>query len=540
MLPESDNIIDILPLIGLYAETHFRFGGWTPSLLFKREPEVIFDMPRRIDSGKDVPLLLQLNDVKRFPVKIEKVTIAISQNGKSRIVFESKNLNEFEIKHNFSLNAPSFMINIPSRNFDNGTFSLACKAEIKNRNKKIIIFNNNLITSDKKPLFGTYAEDKLPGHDRCLYGDMHVHSQYTESHVEFCPPLKAIDSAANAFGLNFLSIIDHSYDIECSMEDYLKPDPEIRRWQAFQKEINDSNFNTEIIPGEEISVLNSRKRVVHLGGAGVKTFIRGSADGARKKISIIEHSPSIDEASSSIHKDQGLSFAAHPGANCGFLQKLLLKRGVWENCDISNKIDAFQAVNNGFRKGWYRARKLWIKRLLEGQKLPLIAGNDSHGDFNRYIALKIPFINIFDDDNRYLGYGRTAVYSDKKLSQSELIQCIKDGKTFITTGPYVQITNNEDKNLICSSPITISNLKISAESTKEFGQIDTIRIFRGYIERKREDLLILKNNINSYNYSYNFDLNDTDSSGYIRVEILCKSSGLNEQAMAATSPIYIG
>ena len=50
---------------------------------------------------------------------------------------------------------------------------------------------------------------------------MHVHSQYSQSHVEFGPPLKVIDEMANACGLDFTAVTDHSYDLSCAMDDYL-------------------------------------------------------------------------------------------------------------------------------------------------------------------------------------------------------------------------------------------------------------------------------------------------------------------------------
>lgn len=539
MITDTDNLLQFLPMIGLYAETHFRFGGWTPSLLFKREPEIIFDMPRRIENGKDVPILLQFNDFKKFPISIEKITLALSQNQKSKIVFESNDISKFEIKHNFSKNSPTFQFMLPAKRFKTGIFSITCKAEIISRKKRKIILNNNLRTSDKKSLIGYYANEKLPGNDKCIYGDMHIHSQYTESHVEFCPPIKAIDTAAAASGLDFLTITDHSYDISCSIDNYLKPDHNTERWSLFNKDLNDNIFQTVIIAGEEISVLNSEKKIVHLGGVGIKTFISGSADGARKQVAKIKYSPSINNASQSIHKDGGIAFAAHPGAQSGALQRIFLKRGTWKEKDISNEIDAFQAVNNGFRSGWFCARKLWINKLLEGRKLPLIAGNDSHGDFNRYISLKIPFMYITDIDERYLGYGKTGIYSNKMLDKTEITSYIKEGKTFVTTGPYIDFTDKQDNVVISNTPYKESSIILNTSTSEEYGQIETIRIFAGNTKKRIEDLLILKNGLNTYKESHTVNLSTKKEISYIRAEIICKKNGTVDSAMAATSPVYL-
>lgn len=533
---DLDNLNNLLPLFFLYAETHFRFGGWTPSLLFKKIPEIIFDSPKRVDNGKDIPVFLQLNDLKKFPIKLNQVQIVLSQNKKSRIIFNTTEIFKYELKHNFSKNAPTFVFKLDTYLFQKGNYTLTCKLNISKGKKNTEVINNNLRTSQKKSLNGHYAADKFPGSNKCLYGDMHVHSQYTESHVEFCPPIKAIDIAADALGLNFINITDHSYDLSCSVENYLNPDPTNKRWTLFQNEISNTNFKTNVISGEEISVLNYKKEVVHLGGAGVNTFIAGTADGARNKVSKLKNSYPINEVCNKIHKDNGISFAAHPGAQSGFLQRFFLKRGIWSSTDIDDNLDAFQAVNNGFRSGWYRARKLWISKLLENLKIPLIAGNDSHGDFNRYIALSIPFLSVTELDDRYLGYGRTGIYSKKALNNNEILNYIKAGKTFVTTGPFIEICDENENCLISNKVIEFQKITVNASSNIEFGKIDIIRVYKGIEGKKCEELLILKNNINSFNI--NFEIPKTENALYIRAEVVCKSVNFQDPAMAATSPIY--
>lgn len=534
---EIDNLNDFLPLFCLYAETHFRFGGWTPSLLFKKTPEIIFDSPKRVDHNKNIPVFLQLNDFKKYPIKLNNVQIVLSQNKKSSIIFSSTDIYKYELRHNFSKNSPCFVFNLNPKLFEIGHYTLTCKLNISQKNKNRDIVNNNLRTSQKKSLTGYYASEKLPGSNRCIYGDMHVHSQYTESHVEFCPPIKSIDIAAHAIGLNFINITDHSYDLSCSVEDYLKVDPTNKRWTLFQEDISNTKFKTNVIAGEEISVLNSKNKVVHLGAAGNKTFIDGTADGARKKVSKVKYSHPIKHICEKIQKDKGVSFAAHPGAQIGFLQKLFLKRGSWTINDINDNLDAFQAVNNGFRSGWYRARKLWISKLLENYKIPLIAGNDSHGDFNRYIALSIPFFSVTELNDRYLGYGKTGIYTNKVLSNNEILNYIKKGKTFITTGPYIELCDENGNCLISNQEIENQVITLNALSTNEFGNIDIIRVYKATKNKKTEELLILKNNINSLNF--NFKLLDIREAQYIRAEVVCKAVNFQDPAMAATSPVYL-
>jgi len=73
----SDKLLDMVPLIGLYAETHFRFR--IPfSRYFKREPELIFDTPWRLEPSQKLSIFLVVKDAHLYPVKLESVEIKVS------------------------------------------------------------------------------------------------------------------------------------------------------------------------------------------------------------------------------------------------------------------------------------------------------------------------------------------------------------------------------------------------------------------------------------------------------------------------------
>jgi hypothetical protein len=50
------------------------------------------------------------------------------------------------------------------------------------------------------------CSEKLPGNEFGTYGGLHTHSIYSQSHVEFGPPIKVYDRMASASGLDFLGI----------------------------------------------------------------------------------------------------------------------------------------------------------------------------------------------------------------------------------------------------------------------------------------------------------------------------------------------
>ncbi|MBN1980173.1 MAG: hypothetical protein JW795_01485, partial [Chitinivibrionales bacterium] len=468
--------INTLPLVALYAETHFKFFKGFPSLLFQRQPEVFFDMPRRVCGNGDIPLLLLINDVDIFPSAVIEVAVSASYTTNHTIVFSDHTLDRYLLSHPFEHRCHVYLFPIPTQNLPKTLIQFNCTAVLKKGSKRQIVLNDNLIGSSKSPFSCTLTDQSFAGAQLCAYGDLHVHTQHSRSHVEFGPPIAALDACAYRFGISCIGITDHSYDLSCSVTNYLAEDSTLENWQSLKKEVENphANFRSCFLLGEEISVSNKAKNIVHLGALGISEFIPGTRDGGR--IHHKQSSLSIDQAIEEIHRQKGIAFAAHPAAASGWMQRLFLHRGHWSIDDITDSLDAFQAVNNGFTLSWYRARKLWIQRLLQQQRLPLIAGNDTHGDFNRYRCLNIPFLSVYEDFNRYLGSTRTGFYGLRPpLTQHQILTCLKNGQTFITAGPFLGLYDSQrlTTSLIHSKLIVRdrSNIFIYAMSTDEFGPL---------------------------------------------------------------------
>jgi hypothetical protein len=181
--------------------------------------------------------------------------------------------------------------------------------------------------------------------------------------------------------------------------------------------------------------------------------------------------------------------------------------------------------------------------LLTGQKLPLIAGNDSHGDFNRYRALKTPFLSIYENKSRYFGHARTGVYGKNFRNQGEILGAIEQGKTFITTGPSICISSDgsPEQSLVSHNPVPPDNsgLFIIGISTREFGTITILRVFRGYYQSPSEKMVLHIPYTGSDLYSIveKISIDRTSGAGYIRAELVCFTLE-GEETMAVSSPCY--
>jgi hypothetical protein len=324
------------------------------------------------------------------------------------------------------------------------------------------------------------------------------------------------------------------------MYNYLKIDNDLSRWKSIRSETSNRNFIETLVLGEEISCVNSKKKTVHLCGIGIKDFVPGSSDGARRNANK-NKTLTLEEVIESIHKQGGIAFAAHPGSKMGFMQRIFLKRGNWNQQDFKCKLDGIQAVNNGFGNSWNRAKKLWIKELLKGHKLPLLGGNDSHGDFNRYRYLSVPFLSIQENFARYFSFIKTGVYV-KISSEKELIDATKNGATFVTSGPFIGLSKSKSlqDNLVSNDEIELDkeSLIIQLKSNHEFGLPYSVQLSYGKIKASRERVYFRK-----YLKAPEFDafievpISDLRGKGYLRAEAeFRKPDGTTNYAV--TSPCY--
>ena len=71
------DLLNIIPFAFSYTEMHHRFS-FIGSRYYKKEPEIIVDIPHRIDPNHDIPILLLVKDSHEHPVKIIDVNIEIS------------------------------------------------------------------------------------------------------------------------------------------------------------------------------------------------------------------------------------------------------------------------------------------------------------------------------------------------------------------------------------------------------------------------------------------------------------------------------
>jgi hypothetical protein len=527
----------LLPIV-LYAETHYRFPFFF-SLLRKNEPEVIADAPHRLEPGARLPVLILVKDAHLFPCTLGQINSVIRKDGEvlQQRLHLAQQLQLNQKYHCFTLeldvNEIRGWIDVDIR------FSLIVQGIEKHYS------NDNHRFSSHKPLRVYLAEDPLPRFADLYLGDPHVHSTYTEDQVEFGSPLPESQTLAKAMGLSFFCVTDHSYDLDDSLDTYLRNDRQVPKWLLFQSEVEQSNtrsLDVVIVRGEEVSCMNANNRNVHLLLLGQRDFVHGSGDGAEVWFRTrSEHT--LPEALA-LRSDGAAAYAAHALEPVPFLQRLLLRRDEWSDSDLSCiGLTGMQIVNGKLDEGFTRGRDSWIRQLLRGHRMYALAGNDAHGNFNRYRQLGLPFVWMRESDEHLFGKMRTGVFVDGELSERAITRSLLSGQTILTDGPICRISlaRGSDYSQDDLGKSTSLTLLIEARSTPEFGAIDIVRLYCGKVGLAQEVLPFLTDRAGVHHFHRNVEL-DADLFDYLRLEVFTDGSSSCDGVghFCFTNPVWIG
>ena len=536
IVPQS--ILWYLPLL-LYAETHYRFRYFL-SFLKKNEPEILADAPHRLEAGSPLPLLVIAKDAHQYPCTLQQVGVAIQQKAKTvfqaNLLSEPRHLREPLWWEIFQLDVKRWT----------GWIEIFVSITIEQHGRVKTYYSDNHRTSSHKPLRVFVANDPLPRFANLHLGDAHTHSSYTDDQVEFGPPLKASRELCRAMGLSFFCVTDHSYDLDDHVGTYLVNHPDLPKWNALQREIDELNTSSSafaIVRGEEVTCRNGNEKNVHLLLYGNRTFFSGSGDGAERWLQTrSEHS--IAEVVSG-KEECVAAYAAHPREHVPFLQRLLLRRDGWSDRDLqTDEIHGIQFANGNIGSGFSGGKQAWVRALLAGKRLFAIAGNDAHGNFNRFRQIGLPFLKIKEMDNQIFGKMRTGVFVEGAITEDSILEALRYGNAIITDGPVVQaaVTNREGKRTSIGGTAreNTAQLALQVVSTPEFGEITTVQILLGELQENQEKTVV------SFNERMGFDVTKEvlirpKGPCYVRVEAFTSSENLFDQQShwCFTNPIWI-
>ncbi|MDO9548854.1 MAG: hypothetical protein Q7J65_07840 [Candidatus Marinimicrobia bacterium] len=493
----------LLPVF-LYAEMHYRLP-LLKGFLYKKQPEILFDLPCRTETGI-IPVLLLIKDAHWFPVTIDRLLVRlIAQDGHS--IYREIPV---PLKKQVTQKWFHIIIDIDVSEYKNQWLGVDCFAYVTYGKKSTVIHNDNYRTLSQRPFNIFIDSDPIPLEKGWLWGDMHSHSSFTEDQVEFGAPPECYRIMARAMGISFYALTEHSYDMDDTEDSWTENDPQLRKWAKFRQSIQELNANDPdflIIPGEEVSVDNGFGRTVHMGILNNPNFHIGTGDGMEHSLGK-ETENHYAKVLDSIPENT-LAFAAHPFDNPSLLHRLLIRRGVWNRWDSHPRLDGLQILNGNPTADFEWGKKFWISQLLKGRRQLIYAGNDSHGNFNRFRQIVLPLLFMREHRHQIFGYNLTGVKSDLAKGMNGIIKDLKKASVIISNGPF-----------ICLSMDSARILTITAKTSTFFGSLKTISVYLGDPAKQKEFNFHTKKFQNGQtDHTIHLATDDIPDQGYFRAEL---------------------
>jgi hypothetical protein len=425
-----------------------------------REPEMVVDLPYRVET-ETFPVTVIVKDAHKFPLKF-------ASDLELEFIGENSHFTQkFPLSAEL-INAP-FWWTIFATQIPVGKFQVCARLNYAVNGRINKLMNHNFPTLSPALLEVFHSPHPLPRPEGYLLGDLHCHSSYTSDQVEFGAPLRAISQTAKSLGLDFVAITDHTYDMDDLPDNYLKNDPQQSKWNSFLREIAEINYSdpkihSYLLSGQEITVCNSEGRNVHLLLIGDNRLFPGRGDSAEKWLQTgSEHT--ITEIIT-LKSPQSLIAAAHPRSPVAFLQKYLLRRGQWNTEDFHPEVNGAQIANGKQYINVEEGLKFWMELLKRCKNPALWAGNDAHGNFNRFRQVKLPMCRLQETGYHLPGVHRTGIFSPQ--GRAEIYEGLHHGTTFISNGPALDLQINGFRP---GSKIEAGENRIELEylSSEEFG-----------------------------------------------------------------------
>ncbi len=534
MLPPDSNIADFLPLAALYAETHYRFRFFPFSLYYRRQPEIIFDAPHRLDPGHALPVALIIKDADRFPVMLKSVKItAVSPQEQAVFTAEINETIKQPFKH--------FIFYVDVNKLPPGKMTVHTEAIVQIGRREFIVRQDNHPPLAHKPFKVYKSADPLPNFANWHAGEIHCHTEYGGDQIEFGAPLEYIKAGSEAMGLRWAALTDHSYNLDDQSDNYLIDDPKLRKWQQMKNHA--ANLNREpgvvLVPGEELTCRNAQYRNIHLLILGNEEFLHGTGDGAQKWLQT-RSQLSVREALEKISPD-AFAAAAHPFVKPSFLEWLLVRRGSWQASDVAEpRLDGWQILNGIRDDGYKRGLEKWSQALDRGERVKIFGGNDAHGNFNSYRQIRIPMLSMRECENFIFGRMTTRIFKKNKLNQNNIVSSLKNNTSYVSEGPALVIEPSDLGKIPSTSHVkagqNIGSIRIHFKSTPEFGGVISITLVtKGtsiQIQAGRNDR-ILNRYVSSWEDEF---IVKVDPKEYIRAELTSIDSK-GKTYKAFTNPI---
>lgn len=452
-------------------------------------PNFFADAPWRVSSlSSDIPVLVYIKDADKNHLKIYKIQILNNLTNQIVRQFSPENL--------IVKTTPFVTVfpNLTPRNL--GIKSSGQTADIT----VAVTFRDFELKHTFRQRLQVYVGEPLPSLANWYPGDTHFHSDYTNNKLEtgigllkgdYYRDEAIVKRMGRAIGLNWVTVTDHSCDFG---DDDFKTSRggEISQWAQMAadcRRYSDSRF--VIVPAEEVTLGSLTNHRTHLLVYNAEQYIDGPETGFFGKLFTDRHEKEfihLDDTLpviKTINNGKSFCYAAHPMAKADTVLGIHMKGLEWKKETIQkaltfNTFRGFEIWNTRstakiqnitmatgkvvnpfpwkYDEHWDQELEngliMWDRSLLENlagpRKIFIEGGSDAHGHFNyaivfRYLFRSIPVPDYVAKDNAF-GEVRTYVYSENGLSETSILDALRDGHSVVSDGPLLifGIDRNDD------------------------------------------------------------------------------------------------
>ncbi len=497
-------------------------------------PVFVTFVPERVEFERPVPVVCIIKNLNNESISLENIKINILKQ--RELVFSTK-VHEKSTTIRTDYWYKLFFVEVPSG--INGNIEIETKIEVNVLGKNNLIKNDSYRFSSHDPVKIFLGREKLPRLGGYYFGDIFNHDYFSIFEDSDGLPLEVKTDFEKAKGNDFTAASNNSFD--CLTNDNNNGSASEKDWHSFLKKVQEINENSEfvLLPGDYINCTNNKGKHVPVIILNNQKYFERSANG---KFGLIPKNvnTSIKKLKSCLAPDT-ISIASKTARKPSIISGLFRKKGSWKLKDLilADTTGIHIEISKLYEQS-KNERTKWINQLLGGSRKALMSGSGFYSGEKSRTRFKRSVLS--SKKREFTKYSRLGVLCEKGLTQGNLVDCIKKGKTLITNGPLLHFhVSNENEDLayigdtISGEELTV-NFRLA--STPEFGQLKKLCLYLGDLSTKKEEM-IYKIFFDKNNYklkgAINFEVHDNTC--YIRGELF--SGHGNDSFYCFTNPIWV-
>jgi hypothetical protein len=151
----------------------------------------------------------------------------------------------------------------------------------------------------------------------------------------------------------------------------------------------------------------------------------------------------------------------------------------------------------------------------------------------------VPFVAMRDSDHQLFGRVRTGVFAAGRNDRS-IVDAIRARRTIATDGPVVVLMDSVGTICVGDVRRVPDSLTVYARSSLEFGGLVDVRIWKGVLGSKNEELLVRWDPQGAHTWRHEFAVDDLRPH-YVRCEALTSPGDRDGHShRCLTSPVWFG